>query len=106
MSRDAWWVEFLENEIEPSLRQDMEKLLRKSKRHQASLESLAHLRQWVEDSDPVADLWDEDKMKKAQAKLMKVIDRQPPIKGRRRRPEVPSQDQRISPDFSGKRPRL
>jgi hypothetical protein len=106
MSRDAWWVEFLENEIEPSLRQDMEKLLRKSRRHQASLESLAQLRQWVEDSDPVEDLWDEEKVRKAQAKLLKAIAKQPPVKGRKQKREARAQDPKISTDFSGKRPGL
>ena len=107
MSRDSWWVEYLENEVDPSLKQDMEKLLEKSGRDRGSVETLAALRQWVAESDPAEELWREDKIKPLQGKILAAIAKLPvapkaqPRKRAARTPVVES-----SLELSNKRPRL
>lgn len=99
MSRMRWWIDYLENEMEPAMRADLDKLLAKSGKDQASLEALASLRQWVADSDPVEELWREKKMASLRLKIDQAIDRLPKIKSRSRKPSTPKKALTTSPDF-------
>src|SRR5689334_2164663 len=103
MSRDSWWVDFLENDVEPGLKEDMEKLLAKSGKDRASLDALASLRQWVADSDPAQDLWKEEKMAALTEKINRAV-KATPLRGKsRRKTSARLQDVESSPDFSSKR---
>lgn len=73
MSDDTWWIEFMEDEVEPSLRQDMEKILVESSADQVSLENMARLRLWTKESDPVEDLWRPGKWDLMHDKIMNKI---------------------------------
>ncbi len=106
MSRDSWWVEYLENEVDPSLKQDMEKLLKSSGKDRSSVETLAALRQWVADSDPVEDLWRENKMKSLQDRILNAIDKLPEPRALPRKSATRTLGEGSSLEFSNKRPRL
>jgi hypothetical protein len=113
MSRDQWWVDFLENEVEPGLKLDLEKLLAKSGKDRAALDALANLRRWIADSDPVNDLWSNEKMRALAKKIDQAVEALPAHGSAeataaedRRKPSTRSQASGSSPDFSGKRQEL
>lgn len=77
MSDDTWWIEFMEDEVEPSLRLGMEKMLRESNEDHNRLENMARLRQWIKESDPSEDLWrsevNKNRLNSLQEKIMSKI---------------------------------
>jgi hypothetical protein len=52
--QDDWWLEHLEEELEPNLREDLELLLKNSKADRKILESLKKTRRVLKSSDEVA----------------------------------------------------
>lgn len=52
--KDDWWLEHLEEELEPNLREDLELLLMSSKEDRRVFESLERTRRLVKESDDVA----------------------------------------------------
>jgi hypothetical protein len=52
--QDDWWLEHLEEELEPNLREDLELLLKNSKSDRGILESLKGTRRLLKSSDEVA----------------------------------------------------
>lgn len=78
MSDDTWWIEFMEDEVEPGLRMDMEKMLKESHEEAASLENMARLRLWTKESDPAEELWRPEKWEQMRQssfdKIMTKID--------------------------------
>lgn len=68
-----WWIDYLENELEPGLEKDLELLLEHSQEDRDSFENFRLLRQWVRESDPIASWPLEDRMTRMRAGVMKAI---------------------------------
>ena len=75
MSRDAWWVEYMEGEMDPSLKEDLEFLLKKSKAYRLKLDEMQTFRQWVKLADPVESLWLEERMSKLHKSIMTEVEK-------------------------------
>ena len=69
-----WWIDFLENELEPSLKADLELLLEHSQEDRDSFESIRLLKQWVGESDPVGDWPVDARLDRIRRKVMQAID--------------------------------
>jgi len=75
MSKDLWWIEYMEGELDPSLKEDLEFLLKKSKSNQERLEEVQALRQWVSSADIADSLWDEKRFAQLHSKIMDKIEK-------------------------------
>jgi hypothetical protein len=53
VNRDQWWIDYLENEVTPTERQDMEMILAHSKSDQEILSGLKAVRASIEELDPI-----------------------------------------------------
>ncbi len=60
-----WWIDYLEDEFDPSLNQDLEKLLGCSQEDRDVFESFRALRQWLRRSDPASSLLELNEIKTA-----------------------------------------
>lgn len=49
-----WWIDYLENEMNPSLDKDLELLLEHSQEDRDAFENFRVLKEWLRESDPVA----------------------------------------------------
>jgi hypothetical protein len=72
-----WWIDYLENELEPSLLCDLEALLEHSSEDRDSFESFRVLRAWVRDSDPLATVDLETRLRRVHAGVMAEIAKLP-----------------------------
>jgi hypothetical protein len=68
-----WWIDYLESELEQGLEKDLELLLEHSQEDRDSFENFRLLRQWVRESDPIANWPLEDRMTRMRAGVMKAI---------------------------------
>jgi hypothetical protein len=50
---DWWWIDYLENEMSPSLESDLLSLLQHSDEDRTTFEHFRLLREWLRGSDPV-----------------------------------------------------
>ena len=50
-----WWIDYLEDEMDPGLDSDLQLLLQHSQEDRDSFEQFRLLREWLRDSDPVTD---------------------------------------------------
>lgn len=74
MNRDSWWIEYLEDEMDPSLQADLETLLARSESDRISLESLSSIRTWIKESDPMEDLWRPEFEAESLKKTLKAVE--------------------------------
>ncbi len=49
-----WWIDYLENEMDPSLDKDLQILLEHSQEDRDAFENFRLLKEWLRESDPVA----------------------------------------------------
>lgn len=73
---DWWWIDFLENDLDPSTLPDIEYLLTHSESDQAEFERWRSLRQWVRESDPVSrnkELWSASELSAQKNKIMSAV---------------------------------
>lgn len=68
-----WWIDFLENEFEPTLEQDLELLLTHSQEDRDSFENFRLLKQWLRASDPVGAWPLEDRLERVRTNVMNAI---------------------------------
>ncbi len=70
---DWWWVDYLENEMDPGIEQDLKVLLENSETDRQAFESIRMLKEWLVESDPAL-VWPvEDIVKKVHANVMSQI---------------------------------
>jgi hypothetical protein len=61
MNREEWWMDYLEDELEPEFKRELASLLARSSSDRKFLNDTAQVRQWIKQSDPISDLWDESR---------------------------------------------
>ena len=69
-----WWIDYLENELDSSLERDLELLLENSQEDRDSFENFRLLKQWVRESDPVAQMPLEDRLVRLRSNVMGAIE--------------------------------
>lgn len=72
---DWWWIEYLENEMDPVIEKDLELLLQHSEEDRVSFEHIRLLREWLRSCDPVKDWPLEDRMGRVRRKVMREIEK-------------------------------
>jgi hypothetical protein len=70
-----WWIEYLENEMEPGMEKDLELLLQHSEEDRTSFEHIRLLREWLGGCDPVRDWPLEDRLTRMRRKVMREIEK-------------------------------
>lgn len=70
---DWWWVDYLENEMDPSLEKDLEELLKCSASDRAAFDKISLVRRWLSESDPAKGLPVEAAAKRVRRKVMAVL---------------------------------
>jgi hypothetical protein len=68
-----WWIDYLENELDSSLERDLELLLEHSQEDRDSFENFRLLRQWVRESDPIAQTPLENRIERVRGNVMNAI---------------------------------
>ena len=68
-----WWIDYLEDELDPGLEGDLQLLLDHSQEDRDSFENFRLLKQWIRESDPVANWPIEERLKRTRAKVMAAI---------------------------------
>ncbi len=71
---DWWWIDYLENEMDPAVEKDLESLLMNSEEDQKSFESFRLLKEWLVGSDPIGDWPLESRLRKVRRRVMHAID--------------------------------
>lgn len=71
-----WWIDFLENELDPMLDKDLQTLLEHSGEDARTFESFRLLKQWLSESDPVKDWPVEDRLARMRSRVMSVVERE------------------------------
>lgn len=76
LSKDTewWWIDYLENELEPVLERDLGLLLEVSEEDRDSFENFRLLKQWVRESDPVGDWPVEERCARMRKNVMNAIE--------------------------------
>lgn len=83
-----WWIDFLENELDPMLDKDLQMLLEHSGEDRDAFENFRLLKQWVKESDPVKDWPVEARLQRMRSRVMEAI--QQPV--RSATADTPSQE--------------
>ena len=68
-----WWIDYLENELDPGLENDLQTLLQNSQEDRDSFENFRLLKQWVGESDPVGDWPITERLRRVRANVMAAI---------------------------------
>ena len=71
-----WWIDYLENEMDPGLDQDLEFLLNHCEEDRLSFEHFRLLREWLRDSDPIRDWPIDERLTRLRCKVMREIERE------------------------------
>ena len=71
---DWWWIDYLENEMDPVVEKDLESLLMHSEEDQKTFESFRLLKEWLVGSDPIGDWPLESRLRKVRRRVMQAID--------------------------------
>ncbi len=71
-----WWIDFLENELDPMLDKDLQLLLEHSGEDRQTFESFRLLKQWLSESDPIKDWPVEDRLARMRSRVMNVVERE------------------------------
>ncbi|MGZ3722947.1 MAG: hypothetical protein ACXVA9_08465 [Bdellovibrionales bacterium] len=70
-----WWVEYLENEMDPVIEKDLELLLQHSEEDRVSFEHIRLVREWLGSCDPIKDWPLEDRLTRMRRKVMRAIEK-------------------------------
>ncbi|MBX3022826.1 MAG: hypothetical protein KF799_14220 [Bdellovibrionales bacterium] len=74
-----WWIDYLENEFDPTLDKDLELLLEHSAEDRDSFENFRLLKQWVKESDPASGVDSDQCLMRMRSHIMSAIDQILPI---------------------------
>ena len=77
LSDDWWWIDFLEDELDPMLDNDLVMLLEHSGEDRESFESFRLLKQWLKESDPIEGWPIEARLKRMRDNIMLAIEETP-----------------------------
>ena len=69
-----WWIDYLEDELEASLEKDLAMLLEHSQEDRDSFESFRLVRQWVRESDPLANFAMDESSARVRKRVMAAIE--------------------------------
>lgn len=69
-----WWIDYLEDEIGPSLEKDMELLLHHSTEDRDAFENFRLLKSWLKESDPARDHDVESRLPRLRRRIMNAIE--------------------------------
>jgi len=72
-----WWIDFLENELDPMLDKDLQALLEHSGEDRNTFESFRLLKHWLKDSDPIEGWPIEARLERMRANVMKAVKETP-----------------------------
>ena len=89
-SDDSWWIDFLENELDPLLDKDLAMLLEHSAEDRDAFESFRLVKQWVKESDPIGNWPVEGRLERMRSRIMAAVEGTPhkqtgPVRHPRRR---------------------
>lgn len=70
-----WWIDYLEDELDPSLDRDLQLLLEVSEEDRQAFEKFRLLREWVRESDQASDFNIDDKLAGLTLKVMQEVNR-------------------------------
>lgn len=70
---EAWWIDFMEGEMDPKVRKDLQTLLKNSKADQFLLKEYLWLREWIKVSETRTD-WPESRQRGLHDRIMNGID--------------------------------
>lgn len=71
-----WWIDYLENEMDPSLDKDLELLLEHSQEDRDAFENFRLLKEWLRESDPVADWPIEARLERVRRNIMMTVNQE------------------------------
>lgn len=71
-----WWIDYLEDEMDPALDQDLETLLEYSPEDRKVFEKFRLIKKWLKESDPVAHWPIEDRLNNMRHRVMQAIEAQ------------------------------
>jgi hypothetical protein len=74
---DWWWIDYLENEMDPGLEKDLQLLLENSQEDRDAFEGYRVLREWLLASDPIGDWPLEARMQRVRQGVMATIEKLP-----------------------------
>lgn len=69
---EAWWIDFMEGEMDPKIKKDLQTLLKNSRADQHLLKEYLWLREWVKASEPRTE-WSESRQTKLHDRIMTTI---------------------------------
>lgn len=72
-----WWIDFLENELDPMLDKDLQTLLDHSASDRDTFESFRLLKYWLKDSDPIEGWPIEARLERIRKNVMKAVNETP-----------------------------
>ena len=76
-SEDWWWIDFIENELDPNLDKDLELLLEHSLEDRETFESFRLLKHWLKSSDPVQNWPIEGRLDRMRTRIMNEVSKKP-----------------------------
>ena len=71
-----WWIDYLEDELDPGLNRDLELLLEHSEEDQQCFENFRLLKQWVRESDPADDFRVDSRLDRLRVGVMDAVRRE------------------------------
>jgi hypothetical protein len=69
-----WWIDYLENEMEPGLEKDLQALLQCSQEDRDTFEQFRVLREWLRAADPAAHLPLDNRLERLRREVMHSIE--------------------------------
>lgn len=69
-----WWIDYLENEMDPGVEKDLELLLEHSQEDRDSFENFRLLKQWLADCDSATDAEIEERLGRMRRNVMAAIE--------------------------------
>lgn len=70
-----WWIDYLENEMDPGVEKDLEFLLESCEEDRSTFEYFRLIREWLRFSDPIGDWPIEERLTRVRCKVMREIER-------------------------------
>lgn len=71
-----WWIDYLEDELDPGLNRDLELLLEHSEEDRTCFENFRLLKQWVRESDPAEDFAIDARLDRLRVGVMEAVKRE------------------------------
>ena len=75
---DVWyWIDYLENEMDPGLERDLQQLLECSQEDRDIFENFRLLKEWLVGSDPIGDWPLDSRLRSVRREVMSAVDKLP-----------------------------